>query len=66
MEEAKIKQIIERQPLHGSALLDPRYFFWSALVLSVIFWPEKLSVSRSCWFMGCLLPWVMVENGPSK
>ena len=24
MEEAKIKQIIERQPLHGSALLDPR------------------------------------------
>lgn len=24
MEEAQIKQIIERQPLHGSALLDPR------------------------------------------
>ena len=68
MEEAQIKQIIERQPLHGSALLDhaARYFFWSALVLSVIFWPEKLSVSRSCWFMGCLLPWVTVENGLSK
>ena len=24
MEEAQIKQIIKRQPLHGSALLDPR------------------------------------------
>lgn len=24
MEEAQIKQIIERQSLHGSALLDPR------------------------------------------
>jgi len=24
MEETQIKQIIERQPLHGSALLDPR------------------------------------------
>ena len=24
MEEAQIKQIIERQPLHGSSLLDPR------------------------------------------
>lgn len=68
MEEAQIKQIIERQPLHGSALLDPRckILLWSALVLSVIFWPEKLSVSRSCWFMGCLLPWVTVENGLSK
>ena len=24
MEESQIKQIIEQQPLHGSALLDPR------------------------------------------
>ena len=68
MEEAKIKQIIERQPYMAlrSSTHAARYFFWSALVLSVIFWPEKLSVSRSCWFMGCLLPWVTVENGLSK
>ncbi|MFR8542862.1 MAG: hypothetical protein ACLVD8_26215 [Enterocloster sp.] len=39
MEEAQIKQIIERQPLHGVALLThaARSFSWSALALSAIF-----------------------------
>ncbi|MFQ7614049.1 MAG: hypothetical protein ACLRK1_09530 [Roseburia faecis] len=69
MEEAQIKQIIERQPLHGSALLDPRCKILLLVCIGFVSYflvPEKLSVSRSCWFTGCLLPLVTVENGLSK
>lgn len=68
MEEAQIKQIIERQPLHGSALLDPRCKILLLVCIGFVsyFLAGEVVVSRSCWFMGCLLPWVTVENGLSK
>lgn len=58
MDETQIKQIIERQPLHGTALLDPRCKILLLVCIGFVsyFWPEKWSALRSCWFMGCSLP----------
>ncbi len=55
MEETQIKQIIEHKLFTGLLFWtrDARSFSWSALALSAIFWPEKLSVLCSCWFMDC-------------
>ena len=66
MEESQIKQIIEQQPLHGSALLDPRCKILLLVCIGFVsyFLAGEVVTSRSCWCMACLLPWGTVENGP--
>ena len=58
MDETQIKQIIERQPLHGTALLDPRckILLLVCIVFVSYFLAGEWSALRSCWFMGCSLP----------
>ena len=59
MEESQIKQIIEQQPLHGSALLDPRCKILLLVCIGFVSYflaGDGWSASRSCWCMACLSP----------
>ena len=68
MEEAQIKQIIERQPLHGSALLDPRCKILLLVCIGFVsyFLSGEVVSLALMRFMDCLLPWVTAENGLLK
>lgn len=66
MEESQIKQIIEQQPLHGSALLDPRCKILLLVCIGFVsyFLAGEVVSLALCWCMACLLPWGTAESGP--